>query len=248
MSGYVAADSTTEEKPSDKYGIEDVVYIKAHGEGRTKLIIDQVLGEKKYKVRNGLLSQAAFTMSAYKPTDGSTGEKPSDEYGRDVVYAKAHGEGKTKLIVDQVLGERKYKVRKDLLSQAAFTMSGYVAADSTTEEKLPDKYGIEDVVYKKAHGEGKPKLIIDQILGNGRYKVWKDSPGCLPLSLIWYTSIDTYLTNHSPSFPTNYSNGLGTFSYMVVPESLLYPILSLTWRLSSAILDLVWLCRRMFIS
>ena len=59
-----------------------------------------------------------------------------------------------------------------LLSQAAFPMSGYVAANSITGEKPSDKYGIEDVVYTKAHGEGRTKLIIDQVLGNGTYKVW----------------------------------------------------------------------------
>ena len=110
MSGHIAANSTTEEKPSDKYGIDDAVYAKDHGALKIKLIIDQVLGERQYKVRNGLLSQAAFKMSGYVATDSSTKEKPLSKYGKDVVYSKAHGEGKTKLLIDQILGNGRYKV------------------------------------------------------------------------------------------------------------------------------------------
>ena len=58
-------------------------------------------------------------------------------------------------------------------------MSGYVATDSSTKEKAkekaPDKYGIEDVVYTKAHGEGRTESRIDQVLGDGEYNEWKDN-------------------------------------------------------------------------
>lgn len=53
-------------------------------------------------------------------------------------------------------------------------MSGYVATDSTTGEKPPNTYGENDEVYAKDHGEGRTKLRVDQVLGDGTYKVRKD--------------------------------------------------------------------------
>ena len=45
-------------------------------------------------------------------------------------------------------------------------MSGYVVTDSSTKEKSPYKYGIDDVVYAKAHGDGKKKLIKSWEMGS----------------------------------------------------------------------------------
>ena len=80
----------------------------------------------------------------------------------------------TRRTLDGIILSSSMELRLNLSSlvfPAAFTMSGYVATDSSTKEKPPDKYGIEDVVYIKAHGEGRTKLIIDQVVGDGRYEL-----------------------------------------------------------------------------
>ena len=73
MSGYVATDSSTKEKPPNKYGIDDVVYAKDHGLRSKRKTVELNSGDKGRSNRRNLsIPLTTGNVGQRKPTTSRT--------------------------------------------------------------------------------------------------------------------------------------------------------------------------------